>query len=66
MMDDEIRYNNIRGSQVALFFDGRDYEVKLNGATIMTTGDEFEASMVAEAVDTALSILNAQGILSDR
>ena len=66
MMDDEIRYNDIRGSQVALLFDGRDYEVKLNGATIMTTGDEFEAPMAAEAVDTALSILNAQGILSDR
>ena len=32
----------------------------------LTTGDEFEASMAAEAVDTALSILNAQGILSDR
>lgn len=65
-MDEEIRYNDIRGSQVAMLFDGRDYEVKINGATIMTTGEEFEASMVAEAIDTALSILNAQNLLSDR
>jgi hypothetical protein len=65
-MDEEIRYNDIRGSQVAMLFDGHDYEVKLNGAAIMTTGDEFEASMVAEAIDTALSILNAQNLLSDR
>lgn len=65
-MDEEIKYNDIRGSQVSMIYDGCDYEVKLNGATIMTTGDEFEASMVAEGIDTALSILNAQGILSDR
>ena len=65
-MEEEIRYNVIRGSQVSMLYDGRDYEVKLNGATIMTTGDEFEASMAAEAVDTALSILNAQELLSDR
>ena len=65
-MEDEVRYSDIRGSQVAISYDGCDYEVKLNSATIMTTGDEFEASMVAESIDTALSILNAQGVLSDR
>ena len=30
----------------------------------MSTGDEIEANMIAEAIDTALSILNAQGALS--
>ena len=65
-MDEEIQYSAVRGSQVAMVFDGQDYEVRLNGAAIMTTGDEFEASMVAEAIDTALSILNAQNILLDR
>ena len=64
-MNDEIRYNDVRGNQVVLVFDGHDYEVKLNGAAIMTTGDEFEGTMVAEAVDTALSILNAQNLLSN-
>jgi hypothetical protein len=64
-MEEEIKYNDVRGNQVSLIFDGYDYEVRLNGASIMTSGDEFEASMVAESIDTALSILNAQGVLSE-
>lgn len=63
-MNEEIKYNVIRGNQVVLIFDGYDYEVRLNGAAIMSTGDEIEANMIAEAIDTALSILNAQGALS--
>lgn len=62
-MVEDIQYNNIKGSQVIMSYDGRDYEVKLNGAIIMTTGDEIEASMIAEAIDTALSILSAQELL---
>ena len=64
-MIESVQYNNIKGSQVVMSFDGCDYEVRLNGAIIMTTGDEIEASMVAEAIDTALSILSAQNLLLD-
>ena len=58
------RYNLIQGSQVVIEQDDIDYEVKLNGAIIANTSDEFEANLIAEAVDVALSILNAQQLLN--
>ena len=62
-MSEEIKYSFICGNQVTLVYDECDYEVRLNGVPIMTTGDEIEASMVAEAIDTALTVLNAQNSL---
>ena len=58
------RYNLIKGSQVIIEQDDCDYEVKLHGAVIANTSDEFEASLIAEAVDVALSILSAQNLLT--
>lgn len=62
MLEEQV-YNEIKGNSVTLYFDGNDYEVYLNGMVVISTGDEFEAQLIAESLDVALSILDAQGLL---
>lgn len=64
-MNEERIYNDIRGNFVTLNFDGCDYDVSLNGFVVLTTGDETEAEIAAEALDIALAILDSQGLLND-
>lgn len=65
-MSEELKYNEVRGSQVTIVYDGQDYEIQLNNVCVATTGDEDEAYIIAESLDVALSILNTQSLLKDR
>ena len=58
-----IKYNELKGNRVTLEFDGIDYDIKINHITVVSTGDKYEAEMIAESIDGALSILNADGHL---
>ena len=65
-MSEELKYNEVRGSQVIIVYDGQDYEIQLNNVCVATTGDEDEAYIIAESLDVALSILHTQSLLKDR
>lgn len=65
-MSEELKYNEVRGSQVIIIYDGQDYEIQLNNVCVATTGDEDEAYIIAESLDVALSILHTQSLLKDR
>ena len=65
-MSEELKYNEVRGSQVIIIYDGHDYEIQLNNVCVATTGDEDEAYIIAESLDVALSILHTQSLLKDR
>lgn len=65
-MSDERMYNEVKGNRILLYYDGTDYEVTLNDMIIISTGDEFEAELVAESLDAALTVLDAQGLLNKR
>ena len=60
---DRIVYTELRGNRVILQKDEYGYEVSLNGAPIIATDNENEAQLVAESLDIALSILEANKIL---
>lgn len=62
-MYETISYENVYGNEVTIKQDETDFEVLLNGDIIMTTGDIFEAELVAESVNTALTVLNTQNRL---
>lgn len=62
-MGESKYYSEICGNQITIESDDADYEVQLNGMLIVTTGDEYEAEMIAESLDICLSVLNAQGLL---
>lgn len=62
-MGDSKYYSEICGNQITIKSDDADYEVQLNDMLIVTTGDEYEAEMIAESLDICLSVLNAQGLL---
>lgn len=65
-MDNEIIvYNELKGNQVSLVFDGFDYEIKLNDEIVVTTSDDTEAEVIAESLDIALSILYSHDLLKE-
>lgn len=60
-LKDKIVYTTVRGNQVVLKPDDDAYEVTLNGAPVLVTDNETEAQLVAESIDLALIILEANG-----
>lgn len=67
MIDNNIiTYSDVKGNQVTIIKDEYDYDVRLNGMTVITTGEETEAEMIAESLDIGLTILGMQGLLKNR
>lgn len=59
-MKEYTSYNEIKKNIIQVMRDENDFEVRLNGVPVLTTGSEFEAELVAESLHVALIILNTQ------